>query len=242
MKHILLFPFCLLFFITASAQTFEVVDPVFLVEGNASDLELDVHWGIHNLSSEAKTVRVSRTLIQMESGAEDRFCWGPICYPVNTAESSDSDNLLVTIEADSVNNSFIGYYEPEGTSGYGVIEYCFFDHFNFSDEICNTVTYCTLENDCAVGVIENKMSVSLGDIGPNPLSANSAFSYQLNGKAQNASIHFYNMIGEQIREINLNTPQGIVYLSSDDFENGVYFYALSAQGTVYATKKFVVSK
>jgi hypothetical protein len=52
----------------------------------------------------------------------------------------------------------------------------------------------------------------------------------------------YNMIGEQIREINLNTPQGIVYLSSDDFENGVYFYALSAQGTVYATKKFVVSK
>lgn len=242
MKHVVLLSFCLSLFGASFAQSLEIVDPVDLVEGNATDNELEVHWDVHNTSSSTKTVRASRELIQTEDGSEERFCWGPICYPNGTAESSDNNSLLVTIEPDSTNSSFVGYYEPEGTAGYGVIKYCFFDHFNINDKVCHTVTFCTLEADCAVGVEERLGQVTLGDVGPNPLSGNSSFTYQMRGSTADAHIVIYNMIGEQIKEVKINNPQGVVLLSSDDFESGVYFYALTSQGTVHATKKFVVSK
>lgn len=225
------------------AQSLEIQGGTPLLEGSLAvpeDSELDAHWNVVNASSEDLTVRARRTILTNVAGSKERFCWGTLCYNYGTAESSTNPNLMVEIPAGGTESSFHGYYEHEGNAGMAVIEYCFFDHNNPSDETCQTVTFC-VDATCTIGVNEAEIAGTLGEMSPNPVKGMASLTYSLSGPQADSKILVYNLVGKKVKEIPLENRSGIVFLNGQDFESGVYFYSLQSGTRVLGTKRFIVS-
>jgi hypothetical protein len=83
-----------------------LIEPVEVFEGSLSDPENDeisLHWDVTNLTNDTLDLMVFRNIIQAvdvlnlpyeegEPGAYDRFCWGPLCYPIGAVSSNTSEN------------------------------------------------------------------------------------------------------------------------------------------------------
>lgn len=76
---------------------------------------------------------------------------------------------------------------------------------------------------------------------PNPATDFVDIDYQFSGN-QDLRIVFYNVIGEQIKELPLERDQRTVRVSMRDFANGMYLYQLFIDGRSVATKKLIVRK
>lgn len=216
------------------------------------DDEIVAEWDVINAGSSAVSLRARRTMIynpepfnlpydQNGSGARERFCWGPLCYQYGTSMTPATESLLVTIEPGASNNTFKGLYEHMGVAGAAQVRYCFFDVNNPSLEICQEVLYCVDAEVCALSVSDYRMP-ELSNMGPNPVIGRSAFNYDLGSSSGEREVVIYNMVGAQVQRIPLNNPVGTVFITADDYDAGIYFYALLVNGTPVSTKKFIVSK
>lgn len=240
--------------LTAIAQL-QLENVVWEVTGSIDvpeDDEIVAEWDVINAGSEAVVLRARREIIynpepfnlpydQNGSGARERFCWGPLCYQYGTAQTPATESLLVTIEPGQSNDTFKGLYEHMGVAGAAQFRYCFFDVNNGDTEICQDVLYCIDAASCALSVPTVKQP-ELSNMGPNPVIGRSAFNYDLGNTEGVREVVIYNMVGAEVKRIHLTTPLGTVFITADDFDAGIYFYALLVNGTPAATKKFVVSK
>lgn len=216
------------------------------------DDEIEAKWDVINAGSETVVLRARRQIIyhpepfnlpydQNGSGARERFCWGPLCYQYGTAQTPATESLLVTIEPGQSNDTFKGLYEHMGVAGAAQFRYCFFDVNNGDLEVCQDVLYCVDADVCALNVPSVKQP-ELSNMGPNPVVGRSAFNYDLGNSTGQREVVIYNMVGSEVKRILLNNPLGTVFITADDFDAGIYFYALLVNGTPVTTKKFVVSK
>jgi hypothetical protein len=218
---------------------------------NPDDAELEATWEVVNMTDAPVSLRARREVIIAPpvfnlpytfgaAGARERFCWGALCFDYGTALTPTNQSLLVNIEPGESNDTFKGLYEHMGTEGLAQFRYCFFDINNSAVEVCHDVLFC-VDVDCVVGMEEQK-APELGVLGPNPVQGVSSFTYDFGSFQGQRSVAIYNMVGSVIREVNLQAPSGMVYINADDFEAGVYFYALVQNGQTIATRKFVVTK
>ena len=220
------------------SQSAGLIEPMDVVYGGVDETDITALWDVINTSSETVSFRARRSVIDEVPGSDNRFCWGPICYEPTDNMSFEEEVFLVILEPDSISSTFKGYYNANGNAGCTVVTYCFFDLEDTSDEICHTVTFAA---DCVVDVEEEEISEEqLGQIGPNPLEGVGTFTYSLNDIDVDSKIVFYNMVGEQVKEVSLTNPHGMVVVNSADFTNGVYFYSLVSKGQIVSTKKLVV--
>ena len=135
-------------------QSIELLNPPSVVTGPASNVLLEALLGVKNISSSAKSIKVTRTVISEVTGSENNVCWGPTCYPpfVNTTATS------VNIASDETNTTFKGDYKPNGLTGSSIIKYCFFDENNPTDEKCTTIEYVAY--DLFNGAVESWEAVA----------------------------------------------------------------------------------
>lgn len=218
---------------------------------NPDDNELEASWEVVNMTEAAVSLRARREVLIAppvfnlpytfgNPGARERFCWGALCFDYGTGVTPTNQSLLVNIAPGESNDTFKGLYEHMGTQGLAQFRYCFFDVNNAAIEVCHEVLYC-VDVDCVVGIKEQK-GPELGVLGPNPVQGVSTFTYDFGGFQGQRSIAIYNMVGSIVREVNLSAPAGMVYINADEFQSGVYFYALVQNGQAIATRKFVVTK
>lgn len=216
------------------------------------DDEIVAEWDVINAGSEPVALRARRVMVyhpepfnlpydQNGSGARERFCWGPLCYQYGTAQTPTTESLLVTIQPGASDNTFKGLYEHMGVAGAAQVRYCFFEANNPSNEICQDVLYCVDAVECALSVSDVRVP-ELSNMGPNPVTGRAAFNYDLGSTTGAREVVIYNMVGAEVKRILLNNPLGTVFISADDFDAGIYFYALVVNGTPVSTKRFVVSK
>ncbi len=243
--------FLFTFQVSAQLELSEVNDQVIGSLDNPDDAELESSWDVINASNETVNLRARREVISLVApfnlpyqpggeGARDRFCWGELCFDYGTTTTPANQSLLVTIAPGESNSTFKGLYEHMGVAGVTHFRYCFFDVDNTSIEVCHEVLYC-VDAECAVNVPEVK-EPTLSNMGPNPVQGRSSFNYDFSGAQGERAVVFYNMIGSIIKQIPLNSPQGTIFINADEFEAGIYFYALLNNGSPVSTKKFVVSK
>jgi hypothetical protein len=76
---------------------------------------------------------------------------------------------------------------------------------------------------------------------PNPASDFLDIDYQVVGN-QDLRLGFYNVLGEQVKEVSLDRDQKTLRISLRDFASGMYLYQLSIDGRSVATKKIIVRK
>lgn len=245
---------CFLFSFT-QAQQLQLESVVNEVTGSTSepeDDEITATWEVINSGDEAVRLRARREIIstvdpmnipfvQGQEGARERFCWGPLCYDYGTGVTPENESLLVTIEPGESDDSFKGLYEHMGVQGVSHFRYCFFDTDNPDIEVCREVAFCVDAAECVVGIDEEKM-FSLGNMGPNPVQGRAAFNFDFGAGSGERAVVIYNMVGSIVKQIPISAPNGVIFINGEEFEAGIYFYALLDNGVPVATKKFVVAK
>jgi hypothetical protein len=240
MKKIVLFlaTMCVGIFYS-QAQIVELVDEFNVVYGTSTNTteELDVHWSVVNSTSQALNINCKRWVIQEVAGSLNKFCWGDYCFTWGT----DVANEAILMAPGTSNSTFHGYYRHQGNPGQTIVAYCFYDYDNPSNEFCYDVNYC-VDGNCVVGVEENIIQAESFEIAPNPISGSGALTYAFTARPENAKISIYNSLGSIVKIIDLTTQKGSVLIDARDFETGIYFCNLEANGQVYKTSRLMISK
>ena len=70
-----------------------------LVNGNASDFQIESHLYVKNISSDTAFVYCEKTVIQQNQTGTNNFCWAGTCYGESTMISTKVDTILSGIES-----------------------------------------------------------------------------------------------------------------------------------------------
>ena len=126
--------------------------------------------------------------------------------------------------------------------GTSTASYKFFDINNPSDSIVQQFTFVisTSTSSDKTLAVRNVNELSLAY--PNPAGTYTRIDYELSGSAKEANIKIYNILGSEIRKIELANRQGTVSIDTDSMTEGMYLYSLVVNGKTISTKKFIVKK
>ena len=205
-----------------------------VVTGDNSVLSSDIclrtyyYLTVKNVSNKDHDVICEKNVISVPAGMDNTFCWGGLCYGINTLVSSQ----FLTLNPGQGNSvSFTGYFDAYCEQGIGIVEYCFYPVSDTLDRSCFTVTY----HGSATSVNDNPYYANVGDFYPNP--ANDIVHFTFNGNL--ATLKLIDILGNNVKEILLS-QEGIQKLDLSDMNKGIYFGNLIVNGEVVSIKKLIV--
>lgn len=234
MKRLILLTGILLPFLLG-AQSFQITNATPNVSGDGSNT-VEGHADLKNISSSTKVVRVERIQNNLASGHLNYFCWDECLSPNGNISGND------TILAGATSTKFKAYLTPAGNMGTSTASYKFLDVNNPSDSIVQQFTFVistSTSSDKTLAVRNvNELSVAY----PNPAGTYTRIDYELSLSAKDAAIKIYNILGSEIRKIELANRQGTISIDTDSMTEGMYLYSLVVNGKTVSTKKFIVKK
>lgn len=198
-------------------------DPMYFIEGHAT---------INNVSSSPKDVYVQRMTNVLAPNHNSYFCWVQ-CYAAQVSVSPD----FFTIQPGGNVDVFRGDLETNLTPGTSVVTYCFYDGSNIGDSVCVEYVYPTFTGLSDAPAGKNYISKAY----PNPASDVTNFYVNVE-KSKNAQLKFFNMLGAQVKEIDVNNAKNSVKVNVSDLKAGIYFYSLWVDGKSTTTGKLMVSR
>lgn len=78
---------------------------------------------------------------------------------------------------------------------------------------------------------------------PNPFNGQTRIDYSIPNDVRNASIEFYNVSGQLIKSVTIDSRgQGSVNINADDLPSGTYSYSLVIDNKLSETKRMILSK
>ncbi|MFD2520730.1 T9SS type A sorting domain-containing protein [Emticicia soli] len=86
--------------------------------------------------------------------------------------------------------------------------------------------------------LNDKISVS--NIYPNPANDFAVIDYQITGHVNDASMSFYNLLGNEVANFELDKNDRKLKVPTTNWDSGVYLYQLVIDGKKVATKKLLV--
>lgn len=244
MKKILL---VLLSFSMASglfAQSFTLSDTngmaidhgsTYQVIGDPSDGVITAKIYVKNNATAAKDVKVKKIINDNDvlPLTINSFCWGIQCYPPDTYESP----FPLTIEPGATVTNFYGEYQPMTVPGISKVLYVFFDINDRNDSVAVVVEY----NASPASVGDDLAGqVTFSAAYPNPAMNSVKIDYTLPSGVKSAAIVINNMLGSEVKKVELEEKSGTARIQVADFLNGIYFYSLVADDKLVMTRKFVV--
>lgn len=244
-------PIVLLSLVTliSSAQSFIIKD----IDGNVvtnSEIAINVHPSVDTESHSFEVTNASNLGISVNSvryendcsvGSGEFYCWSLCLGAIECgseyvrgmpfAQFVDANSIspvpLLTDFQPSFNS------EEDGVEGTASYTYVIFDDNNPTDSVYITINYTI---DYAVGVNEiNENEIS--NIYPNP--AQNTIQFDLNMSIAQAQFEIYSMVGQKVKQVNVENAQGRVSIDINDLTPGVYF--LSEKNSP-VTRRFIVSR
>lgn len=226
--------------VSAQSLQFELNGHVY-EEGETIQCNTPTEWGeflqdmqIRNLTSEDWNVLVKKEVIEDLEGVSNYFCWG-LCFGPDTYVSPNP----VAVPANSVTSvgalSFHAMFE-DNVFGKVQVKYSAYDERHPEDAVTINVVF----HKSGEGVHE-VAAVRFGQAYPNPASSVVNFDYNVNA-SDRASVSVYNLLGQEVMNLPINTLQDRLSISVADLNNGIYFCNLFVNGSAVKTEKFVVKK
>jgi hypothetical protein len=103
------------------------------------------------------------------------------------------------------------------------------------------ITY-VVDYDVKTGINEYSHNYDLTNISPNPAIENINVNYSLLTNSQNSKICIYDVLGNKVKEVNVdNGMSQTATISVSDLNDGMYFCELNVNGRREALKKFIVA-
>ena len=240
MKKILLLAFAGLLAGRVCAQSLQIMDTQnnILPNGTVSDLWYDVNaaapyedYYVKNISGSTKNIKCRRYEISTVSGSSNVICWY-ICYspPVSVSQG-------VVMPSQST-HTFTTHYYPNSNLGTTTLNFTFWDSLNPADSAWFTVRWHVTPTGVNNTV---QPSGNISSVFPNPANVNANISYQLNNTTA-AIVKIYNIVGTEMKRINVNNKEGLLTFNVSDLEPGIYFCSFIADDKVLATRKLTVTR
>ena len=249
-KRILLLAFLAGFFLVSKAQN-EISltwggntlgDTVTIFEGPGDLGELAFHAIVHNNTDNGMNILAVRTNIDLVAKTQNYFCWANSCYPSKLDTSLNYE--FIPAVGQSGDEDFVGHYfynDSLGNHLYGtsLIKYSFFnmDH----PEIINTVVVKYMLG--YTGLAENGFKdATVSNIYPNPASSFATIDYRMSNTMQNGEFRIINLVGKVVKKVPIIERAGKLKIDLSGLSEGIYFYTISFDGTIYKTKKLIVKR
>jgi hypothetical protein len=235
MKKLYILGFILMPFLI-KAQSLQVLNAQANQNSDGS-VTVESHADVKNTSSTEKIVRVERIATNLTSGHITYFCWDDCFAPNGTISGND------TIPAGGTTSIFISYLIPNSINGNSTVTYKYYDVNNPNDSTIQQFAYNVSTTTSTVE--KTVLAKSISEVSaayPNPASQYTRIDYDLSTSAREASIKFYNILGSEIRKVDLQGRQGSVSIDLDNMSEGMYLYSLVVNGKTVSTKKFIVKK
>jgi hypothetical protein len=226
--------------VSAQSLQFELNGHVY-EEGETIQCNTPTEWGeylqdmqIRNLTSQDWNVLVKKEVIEDLEGVSNYFCWG-LCFGPDTYVSPNP----VAVPANSITAvgalSFHAMFE-DNVFGKVQVKYSAYDERHPEDAVTINVVF----HKSGEGVHE-VAAVRFGQAYPNPASSVVNFDYNVN-PSDKVSVSVYNLLGQEVMDLPINTLQDRLSFSVSDLNDGIYFCNLFVNGCALKTEKFVVKK
>lgn len=267
MKKILLAFYGLVLGVASFAQSFQFIDPQTNADVTGTtvsrwyseaDLSLtpDVKIYVKNINSSSDSLRVDLKryeLPQLVDSTSNYFCWGFTCLGASVVGSQpiryNDPSDIVWIRKDSLNKTLSIYHEPNnfynGTFNnpnyeFGIQKFRFvaFDHFNPSDSVYVDVLFSIT----TVGLNKISKEDYTVSLGPNPSNGQFNVTYDFRKNFSTKVIEIYDMLGQQVKSIPLNSNKGTVNVAATELNSGIYFYNFRLNGKSTESQKLIITK
>ena len=187
--------------------------------------------GINNVSSNDVTIKVVMRINQISEGNTAQICVNGAC--LNTLSSNP-----FTIAAGETFSKFDIQYSYENTNTTNLT-------ISFVDANDESIVYksFTVKYGVNLSTIQQmeKVIPLLVNAAPNPADALTNFRYSIPNKYDNARLIVRSPLGAIIKQIPLKVgASSKISFSTLDLTNGVYFYAIVADGKTLVTKKLII--
>ncbi len=207
--------------------------------GNSANVneEVTAEWDVVNSTNMNLELRAKRMAIQEVEGADGNFCFGLLCIAWSTGDYNASSEV-VYLGPGEVDSSFKAKYRHHGNQGQAIYEYCIYAAGHMVPDVCQTVNFC-VDAECVVStpsIANLKGEIS---IAPNPIRELGNISYRFVQKPIQGKMVIYSLMGAKVKEIPLQSKEGVVFLNSNEFTPGMYFCAIEENGAVSQTVKVI---
>lgn len=188
-----------------------------------------------NVSDENVRVKVYKNELNLLNGASVQFCFGGLCY-----SSSASESVIVSLAADSTisqANSEDAFHLTYKTSvaGTSFVEFIFANEDNADDYVSMVFKLVYDPTSIVNAPVATKMFAY-----PNPASDNVTIEYAYTGNASKVSLVIKNLVGSTIYTKNLDANGNKIRVDVSEYNAGIYFYSIEADGRPLVTKKLLV--
>lgn len=228
--------------ISASAQSFEFIDVKDTIAAPADEPnELGYYEGHVTLQRLSGTSNVSIVELQRDlaSGHFYMYCTDEGCYMPIASPPYELKNLGV-YESRGRETLKLLYYAND-MPGEGRIKYRVTSLENPSD--AKEITFVFKIGPAGV-FSRTVLSApdALSAPFPCPASGNAVVRYQAPAGVSTASVKLFDLMGRELSHYDLGQPSGELSLDLSALAEGVYFYALLADGQTVSTKRLIVSR
>ena len=201
-----------------------------------SVFEIIFYASVTNNTASDMTIKVFREVLEEVPGSINQICWAGLCFHF-TVDTSSTQLTLAPGATTGEGDEFSGHYLPQNTLGSSLIRYTFYNVDNPDERSSIVVRYISEY----VGLSEGAMKEGyISEVYPNPATHYVNIDYKLTPQVNNAAVKVINLLGEVVKETNIETGNNNVRLDISELSSGVYFYSVLINSEIYQTKKLVV--
>ncbi len=198
----------------------------------AVDEELSGMISVNNNSAVPLTFIALKGAQITQPNTENWFAFDGITYPVGVDTSA-----LVTIDANTTDDSFMGYYNPNNVEGTSQIAYVFMDPMNPLSYAVMMFVYDAEATGISNYILEN---TSFSAAYPNPAESFVSFDYEIPAEVNRAEILITNLLGAVVYEGSISGMNGTERINVSNFTEGIYFATLKLDNQIATTQKILV--
>jgi hypothetical protein len=211
--------------------------------GNGDTIELmvpelnstvDYYLDVNNISDEDVTVRVYKENLEMVEGAIVSLCFAGSCYPPTT---SSSGTIVIPAQSTLPHSSGDAFHFSYKTpmAGTSFVRFVFANEDNYDDNA--SITFKLVYDPTSI--VSTTMATKMRAY-PNPASDNVTIEYAYTGNSDNVKLVVKNMLGTTLLTKKLDANGNKVKVDVSEYNAGIYFYSIEADGRPLITKKLLV--
>jgi len=219
--------------LTIEFEGMDITNDTVYFDSLALDADINHHFDVENhYSGAGDTIcNYSRYDVCAPSAVSNLICFGVHCYPPNN--TSNDEVMPLGESLDFHLHMVLG----GNTTGF-VTRYNFYIDGHPEDSVWFYVINDPA-GDCSTSAnslakLENNISVY-----PNPANDNVVFDYDIQNTK--GSLFIRNIIGKQIKAIELNNSIGRLNINTSDLPSGTYFCTINSEFGISKTIKLIVS-
>lgn len=126
---------------------------------------------------------------------------------------------------------------PNNSTGTSIVDFKFYDQQNAADYTTISITFVI----GATGINDITPNVQISTPRPNPADAFTYVGYTVKNTSDDVKVQIVDLLGKVYVTEPLQDKAGVVILSTEDLQSGIYFVRAITNGKVTSTSKLVVS-